>query len=196
MPIVKSERHKEFIQLLRERLPDRTSSHCIFTAEYFGSFAESIGVSHDAAITAGLLHDLCRHLPPQELLQKAREYRISISQIQLDLPMLLHGPVAARQCEYELGIEDSDVLEAIAWHTTGRPGMEKVALGLYVADFSEPMRKHPGAAESREILRKQGFDAALKHIAELRHQYLLQKVDHVDPSSQAFYLWLNKVQTQ
>lgn len=51
--------------------------------------------------------------------------------------MLLHGPVAARFLE-ELGVADGDVVEAVAWHTTGRAGMSALEKVLFISDKTEP----------------------------------------------------------
>ena len=72
VPIAKMPRYKEFHHLLRDRLPEAKVSHCVFVAEYAASLAKTAGVDHDDAVTAGLLHDLCRTMPGDELLRQAR----------------------------------------------------------------------------------------------------------------------------
>jgi nicotinate-nucleotide adenylyltransferase len=179
---------KEYLLCLRERLSDEKVSHCVFTAEYLSSFAGNLGISHDEAVTAGLLHDFCRDLNKEEMLQQARAYRIPISESQMEKPSLLHGPVSAEMCRREFGISDV-VYEAIYWHTTGRPGLEILGQALYVADFAEPTRKFPEAAEARAYLRKQGFEEALFYVAEMKIVFCQDK-KVVDPNTQAFLLWL------
>lgn len=188
MPVVDMPQSKEYLLCLRERLSDEKVSHCVFTAEYLSSFAASLGISHDEAVTAGLLHDFCRDLNKEEMLQQARAYRIPISESQMEKPSLLHGPVSAEMCRREFGISEA-VYEAIYWHTTGRPGLEILGQALYVADFAEPTRKYPEAAEARTHLRKQGFEAALLYVAEMKIVFCQDK-KVVDPNTQAFLLWL------
>ena len=192
MPIVKMARYKEFTELIGKRLSSDKYSHSVFTAEYISSFAESIGVDHDQAVTAGLLHDLCRTMSAEELLQRAREYQVEMSEVQRALPMLLHGPVAAEECRRELGIDDA-VYEAIYWHTTGRPKLGLLGLGLYVADFSEPRRSSVEAKRARAILEGEGFPAALGYVSDCRHDFL-RGAECVEATSEAFYLWLQKEQ--
>lgn len=191
MPLVKTARYKEFLALLRKRLPDDKVSHCVFVAEYMASFAGKIQVDHDAAVTAGLLHDLFRTEENEELLECAGRYRINISDEQHDRPVLLHGPVAAEYGKHELGIEDEDIYEAMYWHTTGRPGYCRVGQALYVADFSEPRRKYPEAVQARAILRKEGFDAALRYVVDVKNNFV--QVKHgVHPDAYAFQLWVRR----
>ena len=66
-------------------------------------------------------------------------------------PKLLHGPVAAELARRELGVEDTEVLDAIREHTTGRPGMGPLSLVLYVADKIEPARDYPSVENLRRL---------------------------------------------
>ncbi len=191
MSVVDAPRAKEFIQLLRTRVSEKTMSHCVFTAEYFASFAEQAGVSHDQAVAAGLLHDLWKGAGDEELLAAARKYGIEPSAIQKSKPSMLHGAVAAEECRRELNVGDA-VSDAIRWHTTGCMGLNKVGLGLYVADFSEPTRSFPEAAEARRLMRKEGFEAALRYVADEKLKHVRTKPD-IDQTTEAFHAWLESV---
>jgi len=186
-------RNKEYLQSLRERLSDVRVSHCVFTAEYISSFAVGLGIPHDDAVTAGLLHDYCRDLNKEDMLKQARYYRLPISESQMEKPSLLHGAVAAETCRREFGISD-EVYEAIYWHTTGCPGLGVLGQALYVADFAEPTRKFREAAEARARLRKQGFESALLYVAEMKLVFCQDK-KVIDPNTQAFLLWLKTRRT-
>jgi len=185
-------RAKEFIKLLREKVSDETARHCVFTAEFMSSFAEAAGIEHDQAITAGLLHDLAKDRDDNALLAAAQTYGIAVTEAQRCKPGLVHGAVGAEECRRTLGITDEAVLEAITWHTTGRPGLGKVGQALFLADFAEPSRVIPAAAEAREILRQEGFRSALLFVAR-------SKAGHVrgqpcaDPLTAAFEAWLETV---
>lgn len=183
-------RAKEYLAFLKSRLPDDKVSHSVFTAEYLASFAEGIGLRHDDAVTAGLLHDCCRGLPKDELLAEARCRRMPLSEYQLEKPVLLHGPVAAEYCREHFGVGE-DIYEAIYWHTTGRPGLGLLGRALYVADFAEPTRQFPEAAEARMCLRKEGFDAALRYVAAMKIEFNRGKRVK-DPNTEAFNLWLTR----
>lgn len=183
-------RTKEYLAFLKSRLPEDKISHSVFTAEYLASFAEEIGVDHDDAVTAGLLHDCCRGMPKDELLAEARQRRLPLSEVQLEKPVLLHGPVAAACCREHFNISD-DVHEAIYWHTAGRPGLGLLGQALYMADFAEPTRRFPEAGEARVRLRKEGFDAALRYVAAMKVEFNRDKRVK-DPNTEAFYLWLTR----
>lgn len=189
MPITQTPRAKEFIQLLRSRLSNETVSHCIFTAEYMTSFSAQAGISNDQAVIAGLLHDLCKDMSDTDLLARAGTYGVAVSDTQRAKPGLLHGPVAAEECRRKLGIEDQEIYDAIYWHTTGRPGLGKVGLALFFADFAEPLRRIPEAEEARDLLRERGFPFALRYAAAEKLDHIRTK-HHVDPLTEEFFVWL------
>jgi predicted HD superfamily hydrolase involved in NAD metabolism len=192
MPITQTARAREFIQLLRERVPDNTMSHCVFTAEFMAAYADEAGITNDQAVTAGLLHDLGKGLDNASLLAAAQEYGIVLNEIQRRRPALLHGPVAAEECRRSLRINDEAIYEAIYWHTTGRPGLGAVGLALYLADYAEPLRTYPEAVKARALLRGQGFRKALRFVVEQKWEYLRTR-PHVDPITEAFHAWLETV---
>ncbi len=183
MPITRCARSREYLAAIRERLKEGRVTHCVFVAEFFSSFAPGIGVDHDEAVTVGLLHDYCRDLTGEELLAEARRLGLPLGEAQLQRPVLLHGPVAAALCGERFGLSEA-AKEAIAWHTTGRPGLGPLGQGLIVADFAEPGRRYPEAAQTREILRREGFRAALMHVA--RQKVLLSRAkEYADPNTAA-----------
>lgn len=189
MRIVQTARAREFVHLLRDRVSDRTMQHSVFTAEYMASLAHQAEITNDQAVTAGLLHDLCKDMADEELLAAAARYGIAVGETQRRYPGLLHGPVAAEECRRNHGIGDADIYDAIFWHTTGRPGFGKLGLVLYVADFAEPSRTFQEAAEARCMLRSEGFTPTLKYVSARKLEHVRTK-PHVDPSTEAFHHWL------
>lgn len=79
---------------------------------------------------AGWLHDALRDAPPEDLAQAA------------DYPeMTRHGPAAAELLRRD-GVEDDELLEAIAYHSLGRSGMGSLGRFLFLADYLEPGRTY------------------------------------------------------
>lgn len=192
MPLAKVPHVREYVRLLRQNLPDEKVQHCVFVAEYLSSFAPSLGLSHDDAAVAGLLHDLCRAMPPADLLAQAEEYGIPILPYHEQKPILLHGPLAAEKVKRDLGIDNPDIYEAIYWHTTGKAGYGLLGQALYFADFAEPGRHYPEAASAREILRTHSFPKALCYAADVKVNYF-KRAPALDPHGKEFYAWLKEI---
>jgi predicted HD superfamily hydrolase involved in NAD metabolism len=189
MPIVDSPRSKEFVHLLRERVSEQTARHSVFTAALMSSFAGDAGVGNEQAVTSGLLHDLYKDADDATLVATAEKWGIVPSETQRNNPGLLHGALAAADCRLNLGVSDVAVLEAIEWHTTGKPGLCAVGLALYLADFAEPSRRHGAAAEARDILRREGFRKALLYASDRKLEHVTSMRD-IDPMTVAFHGWL------
>ena len=88
-----------------------------------------------------------------------------------------------------VGVADDDVYEAIFWHTTGRPNWNNVGLALYVADFSEPLRKIPEAVEARKRLQERGFAETVRYVTAQKQAYVARKFS-LDPVTKAFGRWV------
>ena len=58
-----------------------------------------------------------------------------------DSHSLLHAKAGAILARDEYDIEDEDILNAIRFHTVGRPNMSLLEKIVFVADYIEPLRK-------------------------------------------------------
>jgi len=187
--LLKTARAEEFLELIHARLPKKTLRHSVSVAEFMASFATEAGITEEQAETAGVLHDYSKGSTGEELLEAAESYGIEVSKVQRSAPGLLHGPVAAEACRRTLGVTDPAIYDAIYWHTTGRRGLGRLGLALYVADFAEPLRERPEAEEARAILAADGFYEALRYVADRKLKHIRTKA-LVDPVSEDFHAWL------
>ena len=84
-------------------------------------------------IAAGYLHDAVKEKPAEEL-------RALLSGEDRALPEpLLHGPAVAELMRRG-GVDDGELLLALAQHTLGHPDLGRTGWALYAADFLEPGR--------------------------------------------------------
>lgn len=89
-------------------------------------------------------------------------------------PQVLHGPLAARRWEelFGKGPEDDLIMAAVAQHTTGAPGMGKVALAVFVADFLEEGHGTGGSPEAGEVKAANTLERAGFLVARAKLSYL------------------------
>lgn len=137
--------------LMQEMLDVKLYRHCLGVAEAALSLAHRYGVDSDRAFVAGMIHDYGKRYSTQELLKKAAQFKLELDRIALSESKLLHAPVGAVLVERELGINDPDIISAVAYHTTGRPGMVLLEKIIYLADFIEVGRSYEGVDEIRKI---------------------------------------------
>ncbi len=181
---------QEYLHALRERIPDKKVSHCVFVTEYLASFAPDLGIAAEQIVAAGMLHDLCRALDNTEMIRRAEGHGIPVSDTARKKPNLLHGALAAVEAKRLFDLDDT-ICDAIAFHTTGRADWTPLGVALYVADFAEPSRRHPEAKIARDILRREGFQEALLYVVRSKRE-MLQKKPVVDPTSATFFLWVEE----
>lgn len=63
-----------------------------------------------------------------------------VTEFELDHPFLIHAKLGAYLAGKKYGVEDPEILDAITWHTTGKPEMSKLEMIIYIADYIEPQR--------------------------------------------------------
>lgn len=113
--------------------PD-TLAHCQAVAAQSRKLAARFGLDEGRAALAALCHDLAAVVPPGEAISVAENLGLIPDPIEREAPILLHGPIAAAVLERELGFVDQDLLNAIRYHSTSRPGATALELLLFVAD--------------------------------------------------------------
>jgi predicted HD superfamily hydrolase involved in NAD metabolism len=178
----------------RSRLSERRLEHTLRVAETAEDLALAHGLEGDRARLAALLHDAAREMGPEEFLYLADKWHLQVGDPERQSPKLLHGPVAAELARRELGIDDEEVLDAIMAHTTGKPGMEPLALVLYVADKIEPARVYPSVGRLRTLAREDLHRAAEESLQRaIAHNEERGKATH--PASLAMLDWLEADRT-
>ena len=146
---------------VRARLSEKRYGHTLRVATTAEDLARIHGLDPHRARLAALLHDAAREIgDPGEFLRLAQEWDLPVGEPERQSPKLLHGPVAAELARRELGVEDEEVLRAVRAHTVGEPGMEPLALALYVADKIEPARDYPRVQHLRGLSREDLREAA------------------------------------
>lgn len=118
------------------------------------ALAMCYGEDLERAQVAGLLHDCAKCIPNDEKLKLCRENDIPVSDTEKEAPFLLHARLGAFIAQEKYGIKDQAILDAIAWHTVGRPEMTMLEKIIFLADYIEPNRTK---APNLDQIRKEAF---------------------------------------
>jgi len=132
-----------------QKIPIKRRLHTDAVCKVAKDLAKIYGVDEKKAETAALFHDMFRELTNEELNNYIKEF--GLDEKYIDNINLAHGKVAAIIMKRDYGISDSDVLNAVAFHTTGRAGMSLLEKIIYVADAIEPKRNYEGVKALREL---------------------------------------------
>ena len=112
--------------------------------------AKRWGADPDKAAEAAILHDCTKKEPLPEQLRLCEKYGIIPDAVEQVNGKLLHAKTGAAIAEREFGM-CPEVVSAIRWHTTGRPGMTLLEKIMYMADYIEPTRDFPGVEPLRAL---------------------------------------------
>lgn len=140
------------------------------------------------ALLAGFLHDCAKSIDDDKKLRICDKNNISYSKIEAAHPYLLHGKVGAYIASSEFNIQDKDILQAITWHTTGRPNMSLLEKIIFIADYIEPSRKSVAELDLIRQLAFDDIDRTLEKILSNTLKYLEEKKSSsIDPMTRATY---------
>ena len=165
--LYRSQRSEEEIRhSLKRRLKPSRYRHTLGVMETAEKMAEHYGtVDPDRARLAGLLHDCGKN----------------------EGSALTHGPIGAEIARDEYGVTDEGILNAIRWHTTGRPGMTELEKIIFIADYIEPGRDRAPHLKVLRELAFQDMDKTIVRILEDTLSYLRENGIPIDGQSEDTY---------
>ena len=184
-------------EALKERLDAERYHHTLGVMYTSAALAMKYGESVEKALLAGLLHDCAKCMPKDEKLLTARKFKdeLNITDFEIENPHLLHGKLGVRTAKEEFGITDNDILNAVANHTKGRPGMSLLEKIIFTADLIEPGRDENVITGLKEI-RKTAFediDLCVLMITEQTLHYLEETNRPIDQDTVTTYEHYKKV---
>lgn len=137
---------------LKETLSERRYNHSLGVMETAVKLAEQYGADVEKARLSGLLHDCAKDIDKAMMPEMCEALGVPLDSVKLTHRSLIHADLGARLAETEYGVTDGEVLDAIRYHTLGRPDMTLLEKILYLADFIEPTRKEfPALSELRRL---------------------------------------------
>ena len=163
-------------------------------------FTHTLGVEYTAAALAmrysedveraqiaGLLHDCAKCMENDKLLSVCEKYHLPATDVETRNPYLLHARVGSYLAKKEYKIEDPEILSAILYHTTGRPGMTLLEKIIFTADYIEPGRKQ--APNLTQIML---VSSSFTKILEDTLEYLKSGDGEMDPMTEETYNYYKK----
>jgi predicted HD superfamily hydrolase involved in NAD metabolism len=124
---------------LQELLPPVIFDHSLQVRDYCYSLAGHYSIDADKLALAGLLHDCGKIYNSGELISRAEDFDIPITEVILDAPVdVLHGLIGASVAKELFGIDDNEILTAIKYHTFGANEMTLFTKLIFVANKVNP----------------------------------------------------------
>ncbi|MCI8514840.1 MAG: nicotinate (nicotinamide) nucleotide adenylyltransferase [Lachnospiraceae bacterium] len=175
---------------LEKRLNPHRFAHTLGVARTAEELAAAYGADGEKAYLAGLLHDCAKDIPDKDQIHRAKMAGLTLSEQELLSPALIHAKLGAYYARERYGVRDEEILNAIRYHTTGRPAMTLLETILYIADYIEPGRENaPRLPELRH--KAQGArEEVVCRIAEDTLEYLERCgaiIDNVSRETAEYY---------
>lgn len=179
---------------LKENLSEEKYRHSLEVAKVASKLADNYDYDRDKAYLAGLIHDIAKEVPGEELFNFCLKNNIGTSELEEKNKNLLHGKVGAYLVKLKYKIDDNHIYNSIFYHTTGRPNMSILEKIIYIADYIEPSRKPlPRIDEIREMSLK-SLDDSMKLIMQDTLESLKHRKLGIDKITiEAYNYYFNKV---
>lgn len=136
---------------LEKKLSKHRFVHTLGVAQAAMHLAEKYGGDSEKAELAGLLHDAAKELSLKDMQTlSCRSFNHELAPEIMGTGSLLHGYAAATIARETYGIEDTDIILAIAHHTTGALHMGLLEKIVFLADYIEVNRDFDGVERLRK----------------------------------------------
>ena len=178
------------LKLVKEQLTDHRYQHTLGVMETAIALAKQYGGDVQKAELAAIFHDYAKFRSKAEMKEIIASQGFPEDLLEFNSE-LWHAPAGMYLVEKEAGINDPEVLDAIRYHTSGRPAMTLLEKIIYLADYIEPGRHFPGVDEVRAVA-KESLDKALIMAIKNTIFFLMKKNQTVYPDT--FYTYNDLIQ--
>jgi len=121
---------------------DKRFAHSLRVSRKAARLGRYYNVTPEKCWLGGLMHDYAREWTRPDLEKAAKKRNRSLSSLEKEDPLLLHGWMGASLLKEKGLITDLEVLEAVEHHILGSSTVGPVAQIVYLSDFLEPGRKY------------------------------------------------------
>ncbi len=166
---------------IKQLLSEKRYVHSMAVASLARDLANSLGEDGKRAYLAGVVHDIAKEKPIPELIQICEDNNIPLTPVELANPVLIHAPAGAAILK-DYGICDTQIENAVRYHTVGRADMTLIEKIIYFADMTEPNRVYKEVEELR-ALAKTDFDAAFAKAIEYSLIWNIEKGRLIHPGT-------------
>lgn len=154
---------------------ERVAQMCVTLCRHYG-------LDQEKGYLVGIGHDICKDIPTEKMLELAKMDGNPITDFELKTPSILHGRAAAVKMKNKFGIDDEEILEAVANHVSCKLGICDLGKVLFLADKIEPGRPQ-STDEYRANLMKLSLDGMLHQVLVENYEYIKRKGFDIYPDT-------------
>lgn len=172
---------EEIKESLQKRLTQKRYIHSLGVMKSAKELAKNYGEDEEQAEFAGLVHDIAKELPKDEIQKMLEKYKIKPDIVEQNQMSLLHAKLGAIIAKTEFGASE-EVQNAIKYHTTGNIKMDKFAKIIYLADKIEENRTYDEVETLRKHA-KENLDKAILYVLDFTIQKSIKKQTLIHPDT-------------
>lgn len=158
---------------LKKNLNSHRYEHSLSVRDTAVKLAAHLKEDTEKAKVAGLIHDCAKNMEDKEIINIIGKSGHNIDEVEKNNPNIMHGLAGAIIAKDIMGVYNKDILNAIAFHTTGRKNMSTLEKIIYISDYIEPNRNFPGVESLRKLTYENldeallmSFDNTLRYVIE------------------------------
>lgn len=183
---------EEIEKIVKEKLSEKRFHHSMCVVKRCEELAIRYGENVEKARLVGLVHDMAKEIPEEEKILYAEQNNLGIDDVERAKPSMLHGKIAGDMAKKQFSFTD-DMVEAVAYHTTGKANMSMLDKILYIADATGDDRTWDDVQYVKDLA-DSDIDRALMYMFNLEIEDKLKedKAIHVNTILARNYLILNQ----
>lgn len=145
---------------------------------------KELSLNEEKVYTSALLHDVAKYLDYKSF----KDFTL-----EKDVPSpVIHSFLGGYVAKNILGIQDEEIIDAITYHTSGKPNMTTLGKLIFVADMIEKGRNYEGVDKLREYY-KESLDKCFIKCLEEEIVHLLNKKEPIYKKTlEAYEYYKNK----
>ena len=177
----------ELLQRMQDRLhslPDGLQAHIYRVRDVALELALPHDIDAGRAELGALAHDVCRAVPGDELLKMSADLGVTVTDVDRDFPLLLHGPVGAELLRKEEDLTDHGLYEAVRWHSTAHASLDPLGKLIFLADKLDPHKAAVYSYQTRlHAMALESLDLALLEFLSREMAARMENGETIHPAS-------------
>lgn len=172
--------------LIKPRMGEYRYVHSVNVSKKAVELAKIYSCDEEKAMIAGMLHDITKETPAKEQLKIITEGGIILDDVEKSSTKLWHPISGSVYIRDTVGITDSDIVNSVRYHTTGRAGMSLLEKIIFVADFTGDERNYDGVDIMREKSMR-SLEEAMLYGLQFTIKDLSKRMMTIHPNALACY---------
>lgn len=170
---------------VKKLLTESRWQHTVRVAEMAVSRCASLGIYEEDALIAAALHDCAKYLERDADELRGFDFPENVP------PPVVHQFSGAYVAEHIFGIKDTNILNAIRYHSSGRENMSALEKLIYLSDLLEKGRDFEGVEDLRKLFYKD-IDLCLLTALQQQLKYLESTGKPVYPLTRRAYEYMKE----